>query len=97
MMIWMGIWYWLLIAFSAADIIITNTALSLGTPYYESNLLISSAVEHIVELKLLVIIVVVAISIGVEIIEEETGWVPLSFAACCSFLIVVENFTRIFY
>jgi hypothetical protein len=94
-MIWMIIWYWLLVVFSAADIVITNVALSIGTPYYESNFLIVPIVDHLVELKILVVIVVVAIAIGVEIMNEESGWVPISFASCCTFLIVMANFARI--
>jgi hypothetical protein len=90
-MIWAVIWYWIFLVFTAADIITTKIALSIGKPYYESNLLISPIIEHMVELKILVVVVVVSLAILYEKLYKGDGWVPLAMGSCFTFKIVLSN------
>jgi len=93
-MIWSVIWYWLLLIFTAADIITTKIALSIGKPFYETNHLILPIVDHIVELKILVVVVVVSLAILYEKLYEGKGWVPLAIGSCFTFVIVLSNILK---
>lgn len=93
-MIWSVIWYWLLGIFTAADIITTKIALSYDG-LYEGNPLMAPFTDHIIEMKIIVLIISIIAILIMERISKGDGWVPVSLGTTFTSMIVVSNIAKV--
>ena len=93
-MIWSVIWYWLLGIFTAADIITTKIALSYNG-LYEGNPLMAPFTDHIIEMKILVLLFSIAAIWLMEKISKGDGWVPVSLGTTFTSVVVVSNIAKV--
>jgi hypothetical protein len=92
-MIWAVIWYYLLAVFTAADIITTKIALSVGM--HEVNPFMAPLVDHIIEVKILFMLGMIVAVIIVEKTEKGSGWLPVAGSACVTCAAVTSNIIQI--
>lgn len=88
-MIWVVIWYYLLAVFTAADIITTKIALALGGR--EVNPFLINSVEHITEIKIAFMVLVIGIVIVTERSHKGHGWIPVAAGTCVTCVAVLSN------
>lgn len=92
-MIWAAIWYWLFTIFSIADIITTRIGLAVGL--HEANPLMAPFIDSIIEMKLIVLFLAVAIVLVYEQINKGSGWFPLALGTCATAGGVISNIALI--
>ena len=92
-MIWSLIWYWLLTIFSAADVITTSMGISHGA--HEVNPIMALVLDHIIEVKIMFLLIVAATIIVTERTHKGDGWVPVAGASCMTFAAVISNILQI--
>jgi len=93
-MIWAVMWYWLLIIFTAADVITSVVCASRG--FNEANPLMSPFFDNIIEMK---IIALALAALGVIVYEKMyrgNGWFPLALGTCATFTAVLNNILLVF-
>ena len=88
-MIWSVIWYYILAAFTAADIITTKMALMLGGR--EVNPFLINSVDHITEIKIGFMLLVIGIVIVTERSHKGSGWIPVAAGTIVTFAAVLSN------
>lgn len=92
-MIWSVIWYWLLGIFTAADIITTKIALSIGM--HEKSPTMSLMIDHLVELKFAFLLLTIGIIVLTERTKEGAGWTIPAAGAMVTFMAVTWNITQL--
>ena len=93
-MIWSVIWYWLLGIFTAADIITTKIALSIGM--HEKSPTMSLMIDHLVELKFAFLLLTIGMIVLTERTKEGAGWTIPAAGTMVTFTAVVWNITQLF-
>jgi hypothetical protein len=93
-MIWAAIWYWLLVIFTAADVVTTKVWLASGG--IEANPFLAPVIEHLIPIKILFLIVMAAIVISVERTSRGDGWIPLASASVVTLVAVLNNILLFF-
>ena len=92
-MIWSLIWFWLLGIFTTADVITTKVALSLG--FHEGNPFMAPLIDHIVPVKIALLVVMIGVIVWIERTHKGQGWVAPAGCACVTFAAVVWNVGKI--
>lgn len=92
-MIWSVIWYYLLAVFTAADIITTKMALMLGGR--EVNPFLINSVDHITEIKIGFMLLVIGIVVITEHSHKGHGWIPVAAGTCVTCVAVLSNIITI--
>jgi hypothetical protein len=88
-MIWAAIWYWLLVIFTAADIITTKIWLSHGA--MEANPFMAPVIDHIIPIKIGFLLIMAVVVISVERSSKGYGWLPVASASAVTFIAVLNN------
>lgn len=92
-MIWAAIWYWLLVAFTAADVITTRIALAMGM--HEANPFMAPVIEHMILVKAAYLIGMVAAIWWFERVSTGDGWLAPCAATCVTSVAVTSNFIQL--
>lgn len=92
-MIWSFIWYWLLTIFTVSDVITTRMGISHGA--HEVNPIMVLVLDHIIEVKILFLLIVAATILITERTHKGNGWVPVAGASCMTFAAVISNIFQI--
>ena len=92
-MIWSIIWYYLFALFTAADVITTQVALSMGMR--EVNPFMAAHIDYIIPIKIAVLLLMAGFIIHIERSHNGQGWLVPSGAACVTFAAVVWNVGQI--
>lgn len=93
-MIWAAIWYWLLVIFTAADIITTKIWLAHGA--VEANPFLAPVIDHIIPIKIGFLLIMAAVVVSVERSSKGCGWLPVASASAVTFVAVVNNLILFF-
>jgi len=88
-MIWTVIWYWLLSAVTAADIITTRIGISRGAR--EINPFLAPVLDHLIELKIMALVACIVLAYFIEKSHPGESWVPVAAGTCLTFGAVVSN------